>query len=178
MTYIHDLNVAFNRRVQVDSLYIDFAKAFDKVDHHILNCKAYHLGIHGVLLRWLISYLSHRSQLVAVHGYDSVPYLSESGIPQGSNLGPLLFIMFINDLIESISSNCIAYADDVKVYREVESTNDAMLLQDDISKVHIWCKNNNMSLNVSKCCIVTLQKRNHQSIIHTTLITLYLFVKI
>jgi hypothetical protein len=159
LTYIHDLNLAFNVHVQVDSLYSDFSKAFDKVDHHILCSKARHLGIHGVLLRWLISYLSRRTQLVAVHGFESGPYESTSGIPQGSNLGPLLFIMFINDLLESVTSNCIAYADDIKIYREVTNIEDAMLLQNDIDKVYDWCVTNGMSLNISKCCLVTFTKK-------------------
>lgn len=161
MTYVHDLNDSFNNHGQVDSLYTDFAKAFDKVDHYILCRKAHHLGIHGVLLRWITSYLCNRTQLVTVYGYDSVPYESSSGIPQGSNLGPLLFIMFINDLIESLSCKCIAYADDIKIYHEITSIEDTSILQSTLEQLHEWCINNNMSLNIEKCYIITFTKKKN-----------------
>lgn len=74
LTYVHYLNMAFNKSCQVDSLYTDFAKAFHKVDHENLCRKAHHLGIHGTILRWLASYLKNRTQLVAVYGYSSVPF--------------------------------------------------------------------------------------------------------
>lgn len=158
LSYVHYLSNAINKRIQVDALYTDFSKAFDKVDHNILIRKAYHNGIHGSLLRWLTSYLSNRTQIVKVYGYESAPFETKSGVPQGSNLGPLLFILFINDLINSISCNCLAYADDIKIYREVKSDNDCSALQDDINRLYRWCVNNNMSLNISKCLIITFTK--------------------
>lgn len=81
-------------RGQVDAVYTDFAKAFDRVDHSILSMKLNYTGIHGSLLRWFESYLTNRSQLVALLGYESVPFSPSSGVPQGSKLGPLLFLVF------------------------------------------------------------------------------------
>ncbi|XP_045454348.1 uncharacterized protein LOC123663726 [Melitaea cinxia] len=83
---------------QVDVIYTDYAKAFDKISHSLLIKKLEHIGIHGNLLRWLTSYLRDRSQAVAIKGYTSSFVPITSGVPQGSHLGPLLFNVFVNDI--------------------------------------------------------------------------------
>lgn len=146
---------------QVDAIYTDFAKAFDRVNHSVLTIKAHQLGIHGNLLRWLASYLLNRSQLVALNGYESDPFIPLSGVPQGSNLGPLLFLMFVNDLLNRIDSPCLAYADDIKIFRKVLTVEDCVKLQNDINVIIEWCERNRMSLNNSKCQIITFTKKRY-----------------
>lgn len=157
MRYVTNF-VVTNYIVRNDKVF-DFAKAFDKVNHHVLLVKLCHLGIHGNLLRWIRSYLSRRSQLVSVHGYDSEPFLAESGVPQGSNLGPLLFLFFINDLLTRLKSPCLAYADDIKIYRTIKSTDDCQALQADLNTIHTWCEYNLMSLSINKCQYITFTKK-------------------
>lgn len=151
-SYICD---AFDKRLQVDSIYTDFSKAFDKVSHSILIQKLSRYGIHGSLLRWIASYICNRSQMVAIKGFLSDPISVTSGVPQGSILGPLLFIVFINDLTNNISGNCLLYADDLKIFHSVSDVSDCARLQNDIDAVHEWCKSNRMSLNVNKCFVIS-----------------------
>ncbi|KAG7303291.1 hypothetical protein JYU34_011770 [Plutella xylostella] len=158
LVYTAFLCKSFNVNKQVDSIYTDFAKAFDRVNHSILLSKAYHLGIHGNLHRWITSYLMNRTQLVCLNGFDSVPFIAESGVPQGSNLGPLLFLLFINDLLYRFDSNCLAYADDVKIYRPINDIDDCEILQKDINTILRWCVVNDMKLNNEKCLIITFTK--------------------
>lgn len=95
---------------------------------------------------------------MALYGYDSLPFLSPSGVPQGSNLGPLLFLLYINDLLESISCNALAYADDVKIFHRIQSFNDCLRLQRDLDVIDQWCYNNRMTLNASKCKVISITK--------------------
>lgn len=159
LEYKNYLCSAFDERVQVDSIYTDFAKAFDKVNHIRLCRKLEGFGIHGSLLRWIQSYLNRRSQLVAVKGHLSQPVTVTSGVPQGSHLGPLLFIIFINDLIESLSCPCLLYADDLKVFKTVKNFSDASMLQNDLNALSTWCDQNFMRLNVSKCFVITFTRK-------------------
>lgn len=149
---------SFNDKKQVDAIYTDFSKAFDRVDHFALLVKAQHVGIHGNLYRWLSSYLLNRTQLVALSGYESVPFLATSGVPQGSKLGPLLFLLFVNDLLGKISSECLAYADDIKVFRRISDERDCETLQLDINTISAWCDENFMVLNIEKCRVITFTK--------------------
>lgn len=159
LEYKNYLCTAFSRRGQVDSIYTDFKKAFDKVNHSLLCTKLSCYGVHGSLLRWVESYLHKRSQLVAIGGYQSSPVLIDSGVPQGSHLGPLFFIVFINDLIHRLSCRCLLYADDLKVFHSIETDNDCALLQRDADAISEWCHANNMYLNVSKCFIITFTNK-------------------
>ncbi|XP_075167423.1 uncharacterized protein LOC142239520 [Haematobia irritans] len=110
---------------------------------------------------WIGSYLFNRVFLVSIDGVNSYNYFAKSGVPQGSVLGPLLFNLFINDLPESISfSNTLLYADDLKLFKCVNSLLDAIHLQCDLNSIVNWCEINHMSLNVRKCFYVCFSRRH------------------
>lgn len=145
---------------QVDTIYTDFAKAFDKVDHGILLTKLSSFGLHTNLVKWFSTYMRDRTQFVVIGGTKSDGITPTSGVPQGSILGPLLFIIFINDLLSSLTA-CSGFADDLKIFRAIRSSYDCDLLQDDLVKMVEWCRKNNMTLNVEKCAVMsTTHSRN------------------
>lgn len=148
------------RHGQVDSLYTDFAKAFDRVCHRLLLRKLSLLGVGGALLNWLASYLSDRSHLVRVGSRVSQPYFSSSGVPQGSHLGPLLFALFVNDICDVIvESEFLLYADDLKIYKPMRTPEDADCLQRDLQRINSWCSRNGMELNVTKCQAISFSRK-------------------
>jgi hypothetical protein len=141
----------FDARLQVDVVYTDFSKAFDRLDHRILLCKLREFGLSESLLQFFESYLGSRKQFVMCNGFRSKEITVSSGVPRGSVLGPLFFIMFINDISVNIESNILMYADDLKVYRKISNTHDCEMLQRDIIRIQEWCNCNNLFLNVQKC---------------------------
>ena len=159
LLYKNYLCSSFATNGQTDSIYMDFRKAFDKVDHSILCRKLWGYGLQGCLFRWVSSYLINRSQLVTLQGYLSTPITVTSGIPQGSHLGPLFFVVFINDLVETLSCPALLYADDLKVYKSIETLQDCHQLQHDLNNIQEWCSTNRMSLNTAKCFIITFSKK-------------------
>lgn len=140
---------------QVDTIYTDFSKAFDMVDHGLLVLKLRRMGIGGTLLKWFVSYITDRSQHVVIGTTKSFRMTPTSGIPQGSLLGPLLFLIFVNDIADLFDSKCLQLADDLKIFRKIDSVNDCRALQEDINKLSSWCDSNKMKLNVKKCKVLT-----------------------
>ena len=142
----------------VDSIYLDFSKAFDTVPHRRLLGKLEAYGIKGSLLGWIKAFLSNRSQEVVVNGSKSAPSPVISGIPQGTVLGPVLFVVYINDLLDKISSDGLMFADDTKIYRQITTREDALQLQSDIDKLEEWSKIWQLHFNHDKCHVLTLGK--------------------
>ena len=134
-----------------DSIYLDYAKAFDKVDHSLLLQKLHSYGIRGKLLTWLSNYLNNRSQVVAINGAKSYPASVMSGVPQGTVLGPVLFILYLNDLTRCIRHSVISsFADDTRLQKEIQCTDDVKLLQEDLDESVRWSEENNMALHINK----------------------------
>jgi ribonuclease P/MRP protein subunit RPP40 len=135
----------------VDIIYLDFAKAFDKVDHGILLHKLKLLGIHGQIGSWISSFLMDRSQYVAVNGNLSTASKVVSGVPQGTVLGPLLFIILMGDIDKLVTSSFVSsFADDTRAGKGVKNVSDCEILQADLNSIYDWAQTNNMEFNDSK----------------------------
>lgn len=162
MVFVNDLFENMERTLQVDAVYTDFRKAFDKVDHELLLNKIAFNGIRGNLLRWFASYISNRTQVIVVKGFRSNIERVTSGVPQGSILGPLLFVLFINDIDSCFhNSNYLLYADDLKVYKTITSVEDGVKLQEDLDRLSNYCLLNKLQFNLSKCNSITYTKKIH-----------------
>lgn len=146
---------------QVDVLYTDLEKAFDRVPHRRLLAKLKSYNLDPVLLDWIKAFLINRRQRVKIDGVFSSWAAVLSGIPQGSILGPLLFIIYINDLPDSLNSgsSIYLYADDAKIYRFISSIQDRLLLQNDIEKLTNWTEKWLIKLNINKCKIVSYGRK-------------------
>ena len=137
--------------MDTDVIYLDYAKAFDKVDHQILLQKLYSYGVRGKLLMWINSYLTNREQTVVINGEHSEPAKVISGVPQGTVLGPVMFIMYLNDLTSCIKHSVISsFADDTRLKKSIAKVNDTHLLQEDLDSAISWSERNNMQLHQSK----------------------------
>ena len=141
----------FLENKDTDCIYIDYAKAFDKVDHQLLLHKLKCYGITGKLLDWIKDFLSNRTQCVSINGTHS--YSSEvlSGVPQGTVLGPILFLIFINDINTCITNSFISsFADDTRVKKAISTSSNVKDLQEDLNNVIQWSTDNNMLLHMDK----------------------------
>jgi Reverse transcriptase (RNA-dependent DNA polymerase)/Endonuclease-reverse transcriptase len=139
-------------------VFLDWAKAFDRVDHKRLLSKLSHYGIKGALLKWFESFLTGRTQFVRYGGARSEPSDVPSGVIQGSVLGPLLFILFVADLPDLVKTNIVQYADDCSLEHLIERPEDADKLQEDLHSVEIWCANNGMDMNEKKCKVMDVTR--------------------
>ena len=155
---MNDLTTMIENSENIDIIYLDFRKAFDTVPHERLLIKLKSC-INGAVLQWISSFLQNRIQRVRVNDAFSNYADVRSGIPQGSVLGPLLFIVFINDLPDNIDSICKIFADDTKVYG---STTNHPILQNDLLKLLEWSNVWQLKFNVSKCKVLHVGKKNER----------------
>ena len=152
--FCDSLALSLNQNIRTDVIYFDFAKAFDSVSHDIiLNKLKYQFNIDGYLLGFVSNYLKDRSQSVVLGNDRSSCKPVTSGVPQGSILGPTLFVLFLNDITEKIDAktNVLMYADDTKIWREISSEDDHHVLQRDIDSLLDWAIKNCMKFHPSKC---------------------------
>jgi hypothetical protein len=133
---------------------MDFSKAFDMVPHQRLLAKMDHLGIRGSTKSWIESFLTTRQQRVIIDGQSSSSSSVVSGVPQGTVLGPLLFLAYINDLPDNVTSNVRLFADDLILYRPINTPQDCDKLQDDINSLCNWERTWQMKFNTAKCFIM------------------------
>ena len=144
----------------LDSIYLDFAKAFDSVPHQRLLTKIKALGIEGKVLAWLDAFLSNRRQCVIVNGSTSGWSDVISGVPQGSVIGPVLFIIFINDMPNHINNFISLFADDAKLFGKSTTPTDRASIQEDLNTLQDWSEKWQLSFNASKCKTLYLGKEN------------------
>ncbi|KAI8493409.1 DTW domain-containing protein 2 [Branchiostoma belcheri] len=164
-----DLAKSIDQNQQVDAAVLDFSKAFDTVPHERLLCKLEHYGISGSLLSWLRAFLTERTQCVVFDGGTSKTVKVTSGVPQGTVLGPLLFLLYINDLPQSVSSHVRLFADDCLIYRIITKPSDAQGLQSDLDALTGWQNRWLMSFNPSKCHILHITRKRHPILTQYTL---------
>ena len=152
ITLVDKISTALDRGNVVIGCFLDLKKAFDTVNHSILISKLYKYGIRGNSLQWFKSYLANRQQFVQIHTSKSNTETVTCGVPQGSILGPLLFILYINDL-SNVSDVLlpILFADDTSVYIEAENESLVIsILNEELEKINTWLKANKLTLNLDK----------------------------
>ena len=162
LAYIyHTFCQAMDEGKEIRAVFCDISKAFDRVWHKGLLYKLSQKGISGSLLTWLSDYLNGRRQCVVLNGYVSDPLPIQAGVPQGSILGPLLFVIFINDIVEEIQSNIRLFADDTSLYVLVEDpASAAVKLNADLSKISEWADNWLVTFNPSKTESIVISRKH------------------
>lgn len=158
LSVCHDFSLAINNKDQIDAVFLDYAKAFDKVPHNNLLCKLYSMGINSKLIDFIRAYLQNRYQYVQIDKYCSGTLQVTSGVPQGSVLGPILFLIYINDIVNVIPSDVKIklFADDCVLYSTVKCTADQISLQKALTEVSGWCKKWDMFLNADKFLVLNI----------------------
>ena len=161
---VHDLDKCLHDGEQIDAVLLDFSKAFDKVPHARLEAKLNYYGIRGNTLQWIKCLFSQRSQQVVLEGKTSASAPVTSGVPQGSVLGPLLFLCYINDLPSRVSSTPRLFTDECLLYRRINSPADAVILQQDLDRLQKWEAAWLMQFNPDKCEVIGITNRRERRI--------------
>lgn len=150
----NDWATNLDNKEQSDVIILDFSKAFDKVPHKRLQEKMSHYGINSNINTWIMNFLSNRQQAVLLEGAKSSYEPVTSGVPQGTVLGPILFLIYINDLSDNIKSKVRLFADDAVLYRNIREANDTLRLQEDLNTLCKWEEQWQMHFNPSKCVVL------------------------
>ena len=160
MEAIHDWTNSIEEGHPVDVIYLDYRKAFDSVPFERLLKKLHAYGVRGKVLLWIREFLRDRSQRVVLADAKSDMATITSGIPQGSVLGPMLFLIYVNDLPEEVLSTFKLFADDTKLYREIQNDHDKEVLQNDLNELMDWSVKWQLPFNIDKCKVLHLGKNN------------------
>uniref|UniRef100_A0A0X3PTK8 Reverse transcriptase domain-containing protein n=1 Tax=Schistocephalus solidus TaxID=70667 RepID=A0A0X3PTK8_SCHSO len=150
--------------LSVDAVYIDFSKAFDRVPHKRLIFKLRQMGVTGNLLKWLADFLTDRRQRVCIGDTKSHWETVHSGVPQGSVLGPILFLIYVNDCLDCLTCEKVMFADDLKLWNSIEKPEDARKLQQNLDRLQTWCDEWLLNLNLNKCQIIRLRSSSRRLI--------------
>ena len=163
LDFFHTMFSIYDKTRAIDILYLDFQKAFDKVPHRRLMAKIRALGIVGKVADWIEDWLSNRKQRVVINGVSSEWTNVTSGVPQGSVLGPLLFIIYINDIDAGLVSKIAKFADDTKLGIDATDKVAIQQLQSDLKKLGEWSEKWQMPFNVSKCKVMHIGYKNQNA---------------
>lgn len=145
-------------RTQTDVIYTDLSAAFDKINHAIAIAKLEKFGVSGSLLCWFNSYLVGRKLTVSIEGSQSSEFQASSGIPQGSHLGPIIFLLYFNDVNHVLKGPRLSFADDLKLFLRIRSMSDAIQLQEELNTFMAWCALNCMIVNPDKCTVISFAR--------------------
>ena len=156
---VHQWAKALDHRSSIHTIFLDFSKAFDTVPHMKLCAKLDNIGIRGNILNWVKAFLTNRQQRVCLDGSHSDWAQVSSGVPQGSILGPLLFIIYVNDISTNLDSETKLFADDCTLYRTISCMKDCISLQNDLSKIYRWSQTWQLSLNITKCKVLCISNK-------------------
>jgi len=159
---IDDISKEMDNRNHTIGIFIDLSKAFDTIDHKLLLKKMEFYGIRGIALQWFTSYLTNRKQFVSVNNVDSNLLPITCGVPQGSILGPLLFILYINDIINSSNlANFIMFADDTNIFFKHPNWDILLnMVNEELYEISRWFKLNKLSLNIKKTNYIIFKNKN------------------
>ena len=145
--FANNIFSSFGKNRQLNVIYLDFRKAFDLINHFLLKLRHYNLSLNMIL--WIGYYLSDRFSCVRINGGESREYMALSGVPQGSHLGPLLFLLFINDFpLVELNVDMLLFADDIKLFFEMGNVRDFTRLQNDLNKLIDWCTKETYSFSI------------------------------
>ena len=158
---------------EICTVFFDLSKAFDSVPHIVLLQKIKSAGMnrHNIISNWLFSYLFNREQFVVLYGRESPSTPVLSGVPQGSVLVPLLFLMYINDVAVQLNNGSFInlYADDMLLYRDIGCPEDYNMLQSDVNTIFTWVDRNNLLFNESKCKYMIISRLKSNSVAASSL---------
>ena len=156
------MSQALDKASCVDVIYLDYSKAFDSVPHERLMAKLGSYGIDRKVQWWIRNFLLDRMQRVVVNGIQSHAAQVTSGVPQGSVLGAILFLMFINDISDGVRNTLKLFADDSKIYKTIKSHQDALELQNDLDCLMSWSDRWQLRFSVNKCKVLHMGLTNMQ----------------
>ena len=163
--FYHDIVSNTFEGFNPDVLVMDFSKAFDKVGHQRLLEKVTRYGITGPTKRWVAQFLSDRTQTVVLEGHRSDTVPVTSGVPQGSVLGPCLFLLYINDMAEKLNSTVRLFADDTIAYLAIGDNNDAASLQHDLDLLASWEQTWQMEFHPDKCQVLRVSRKRKENVV-------------